>query len=197
MLWDLPSSRVALLLNTVELLYFVLYCLRQHLSTGCKCDFSLSCSLVFASTIWHVITSYMKMYLSSWWKYTEIVACLLFSSKFTEAKRCLRDLITGSCPNDTRTSSLEFAIVFDDYNPFCQGNTDQGTSNLKIASFQILFAKGERVFIYIAFWLAYWRLAPKPNPYPRSLSLCFDYKGKGWGGMCLCNTPSRMLRQAN
>ncbi|XP_015763691.1 PREDICTED: uncharacterized protein LOC107342710 isoform X1 [Acropora digitifera] len=49
--------------------------------------------------------------------------------KFTEAKRCLRDLITGSCPNDTRTSSLEFAIVFDDYNPFCQGNTDQDVSS--------------------------------------------------------------------
>lgn len=46
--------------------------------------------------------------------------------KFTDAKRCLRDLISTSCPNDTRTSSLEFALVFDDYNPFCEGSRDLG-----------------------------------------------------------------------
>jgi len=46
-------------------------------------------------------------------------------SKFTESKRCLRDLITTRCSNETRTSSLEFALVFDDFNPFCQGSVDQ------------------------------------------------------------------------
>ena len=46
--------------------------------------------------------------------------------KFTDAKRCLRDLISTSCSNDTRTSSLEFALVFDDYNPFCEGSSDLG-----------------------------------------------------------------------
>ena len=45
-------------------LFFVFYCPRQHLSTDYECDFSLFCSsTVFASTVWHVITSYMKMYL--------------------------------------------------------------------------------------------------------------------------------------
>ena len=46
-------------------------------------------------------------------------------SKFTESKRCLRDLITTRCSNESRTSSLEFALVFDDFNPFCQGSIDQ------------------------------------------------------------------------
>lgn len=46
-------------------------------------------------------------------------------SKFTESKRCLRDLITTRCSNGSRTSSLEFALVFDDFNPFCQGSVDQ------------------------------------------------------------------------
>lgn len=46
-------------------------------------------------------------------------------SKFTQSKRCLRDLITTSCSNGSRTSSLEFALVFDDFNPFCQGSVDQ------------------------------------------------------------------------
>lgn len=45
--------------------------------------------------------------------------------KFSESKQCLRDLITTNCSSGSRTSSLEFALVFDDYNPFCWGSTDQ------------------------------------------------------------------------
>lgn len=46
-------------------------------------------------------------------------------SKFSESKQCLRDLITTRCPSGSRTSSLEFALIFDDYNPFCWRGTDQ------------------------------------------------------------------------
>lgn len=57
--------------------------------------------------------------------------------KFTDAKRCLRDLISTSCPNDTRTSSLEFALVFDDYNPFCEGSRDlDSSSSASVEEFQ-------------------------------------------------------------
>ena len=55
-------------------------------------------------------------------------SCALFSfsdRKFSESKQCLRDLITTNCSSGSRTSSLEFALVFDDYNPFCWGSTDQ------------------------------------------------------------------------
>ena len=55
-----------------------------------------------------------------------------FCSKFTQSKRCLRDLITTSCSNGSRTSSLEFALVFDDFNPFCQGSVDQQAGNIII-----------------------------------------------------------------
>ena len=55
--------------------------------------------------------------------------------KFTDAKGCLRDLISTSCPNDTRTSSLEFALVFDDYNPFCEGSRDLGKIITYVAGF--------------------------------------------------------------
>lgn len=83
-------------------------------------------------------------------------------SKFREAKRCLRDLITGSCPNDTRASSLEFAIVFDDYNPFCQGSTDQGVPSSSadeliepcLAEFPtpatFLESSGARIFFFLS-----------------------------------------------
>ena len=73
---------------------------------------------------------------------------LLLDSKFTESKQCLRNLITTRCSSESRTSSLEFALVFDDYNPFCQGSTDQqqGTVNylfiyLFIYLFQLINSK--------------------------------------------------------
>ena len=50
---------------------------------------------------------------------------LISGSKFSESKQCLRDLITTRCPSGSRTSSLEFALIFDDYNPFCWRGTDQ------------------------------------------------------------------------
>jgi len=67
--------------------------------------------------------------------FTANVSDASLCSKFRDAKLCLRDLITNNCASDARQSLLEFAIVFDDYNPFCQGSRDQDESSLSAEEF--------------------------------------------------------------
>lgn len=48
-----------------------------------------------------------------------VILYLIFTSEFSKAKSCIRQLLNEECPTNKNSSTLHMNLIFDGYNPFC------------------------------------------------------------------------------